>query len=500
MKCSKCNAELQPTDELRWECNSCHQMCRANLPMLEQIQAQRDHGYTAAMVNCPFCGIVLDDGNETIHWNCASCGEQTTGTIKNYLKPELLEEVAAPIAEESSDQSEFAWIDADGEEMEAPPAEKPSPSKGFFADEEAKNEFLAETTSQALGEEIPDSIFEDAFPIHKKSEEKPAEVPAENATGIPENGAADAISGSPFVEPPTSTPTAPSASQSAEAPTSSVTDTISGSPFVEPPTSTPTAPPASQPVEAPTSSVTDTISGSPFVEPPTSTPTAPPASQPAETPASTASEPSVNQPAGASVTTADTSAQPPQTSGYSYTEPPVKQRWPKILTGILGVMIAAAVIVGVFFTVSYLIAPTRQFRNAVKVADYTKAMEIYDNKIKGDVDDERIAQIAVEHYLHEAFKALKDGTGDEAAYEKILDFAQNEMRIKTTDYELAAETTATPAPSESPAPVGEAEATASPETVAEMTATPEATAESTPEVTEEPAAVTTEPVAEPTEA
>ncbi|MDE6568432.1 MAG: hypothetical protein K2K70_11965, partial [Lachnospiraceae bacterium] len=140
MKCSKCNRELQPGDELRWECSSCHQFCRANLQMLEQIQTQRENGYTAAMVNCPFCGTVLDDGNETIHWDCLACGNRMTNTIKNYVRPEMFEEKAEPEQEDSANQSEFAWFDSNGEAMDAPPEEPPAKQKSFFANEDEKKE------------------------------------------------------------------------------------------------------------------------------------------------------------------------------------------------------------------------------------------------------------------------------------------------------------------------------------------------------------------------
>ena len=165
-------------------------------------------------------------------------------------------------------------------------------------------------------------------------------------------------------------------------------------------------------------------------------------------------------------------------------------------------MIVAAILVGVFFIVQFFMAPTRQFRSAVQAADYTKASEIYDNKIKGDTEEERIAKIAVEHFLHERYDAFQNGSGDETAYQQILEFAQSKMGMDTSDYEPDNEPEETPEPTESPAvevtdaPSETAEASEAPEPTPEETVEPEATPEPAPEPTDipdEPAGGDTQP-------
>lgn len=457
MKCSKCNRDLQPGDELKWECSSCHQFCRANLQMLEQIQTQRENGYTAAMVNCPFCGTVLDDGNEKIHWDCLACGNRMTGTVKNYVRPEMFVEKPEPEQDDSANQSEFAWFDSNGEAMDAPPEEVPSKQKSFFANEEEKNEFLAETKSQALGEEIPDSIFEDV-PI-RKPKKTSVEPPEQKA--VPSSGAA----ANPFVEPPTE-------------PGKSVASAL-------PPT---TAPPAEGQTSTASQGAVPQGGSRPAVPSSGTTPSGGDLSQGA---VSDNIDTSKN---AEGPTTSDSSTS--ELSRYEPSEPASKQVLPKILTGILSVVIAAAILVGVFLIVQFFMAPTRQFRSAVQAADYAKALEVYDNKIKGDTEDEKVAKIAVEHFLHERFDAFKNGTGDEDAYQKILEFAQNEMGMDTSEYEPGNEPEETPEPAESPVveetdapsetPGETAEPEVTPEPTSEVTAEPEATPESTPEPAEEP--------------
>ena len=507
MKCSKCNRDLQPGDELKWECSSCHQFCRANLQMLEQIQTQRENGYTAAMVNCPFCGTVLDDGNEKIHWDCLACGNRITGTIKNYVRPEMFVEKPEPEQDDSANQSEFAWFDSNGEAMDAPPEEAPSKQKSFFANEEEKNEFLAETRSQALGEEIPDSIFEDV-PI-RKPKKTSVEPPEQKAVST--SGAA-----SPFVEPPAE-PGKPVAS--ALPPTTALPagdQTGTASPGNAPQGSS--RPAASVPGTAPQGSSRPAASV-PGTAPQGSS--RPAASVPGNTPQGSSRpvapssdvtslgggmsqgavsdniDPSENT-TGSTVSDSST----PELSHYEPSEPASKQVLPKILTGILSVVIVAAILVGVFFIVQFFMAPTRQFRSAVQAADYVKASEIYDNKIKGDTEDEKVAKIAVEHFLHERYDAFKNGTGDEAAYQKILKFAQNEMGMDTSDYEPGNEPEETPEPTETPEPAESpvVEETDAPSETPGETAEPEVTPEPTPEVTAEPEATpesTFEPAEEP---
>lgn len=604
MKCSMCNRVLQPGDELKWECNSCHQFCRANLQMLEQIQAQRENGYTAAMVNCPFCGTVLDDGNETIHWDCIACGNRTTGTIKNYVRPEMFVEEEKSEAEDTSSQSEFSWFDSNGEAMDAPPEEPPSKQKSFFANEEEKNEFLAETKSQALGEEIPDSIFEDV-PIrkprstaaassgHKKDsiESNPTNsnsvspAPAAPTRGNPadattlgdnlasvaspggktagdssarvassavmqeDNNPVSAVSGAVPAGSNSTGAVSPGYTSSGVSPQGAVSTggTSKVSPFVEPPTEpikpmtnsnfvpSGAASPGGNPVNTVSSGNGQTSaisSGAATRSNWTNGATSVGGGQSGVTSGVTTAGGSSTNMVSSNIassggggtttvssdnTTASDHAEGspasdssmPELSRYEPPEPPSKQALPKILTGILSVVIVAAIIVGGFFIVRFFMAPTRQFRSAVQKADYTKASEIYDNKIKGDTDEEKIAKIAVEHFLHERYDAFRNGSGSEDAYKQILEFAQNKMGMVTSDYEPdnepeeTPEPTATPDPVESPAveeseaPSETPEVTAEPEATSEATMEPEATPEATLEPTPESTEIPEEPVEDP---
>lgn len=431
MKCGNCNAVLRANDELKWECNSCHQMCKANLTMLGQIQAQRNNGYTGTMVSCPFCGGVLDDGHETIHWDCIYCGTRQTGDIKTFLKPEIPMQPETPAQEEKpGSPQEGALIWEDGETPEEEKKAKPE-KKGFFADEEEKNRFLAESTSQTLGEEIPDSFFED-IPLRRKPK-----TPAE-------------------AKPPASPPVPGASATGTGAPTAGSAPKPPASP------STPGAGAAS----APRRSLGPKTASGPI--PPTST----------------AFEPSA--PTSAPPTGPDTDRHLENVSFEKPREPEKKQIWPKVITAVISIILVAAIGVGVFVAVQYFLSPTRQFRSAVEAADYVAAEELFNSKIKGNQEDERVAEIAVEHFLSKEFEAYKNGTSDGVSYNTLKDFAENVLNMNTANYEMAA-VTASPEPMETQEPVSDpsADVSASPEASAEPSGSPAATEAA---VTEEPKA------------
>lgn len=335
MKCSKCFIELGPEEDLNWECNSCHQVCRANLTMLEQIQEQKDRGYTDSMVKCPFCGASLDDGEEKIHWVCSQCGEKTTGTIKNFLKPDSVKTVSAEFPTDESMQQET---------------------------------FLTE----------------EAVPV------KEPEIPLGDNVSADESGA------------------------------------------------------------------------------------------PAKETRQAKEELRTQETGSFGADTASLGGEPE--------EQEQNLLWLKLVMGAIGFFVAASVLVGVVIIVSTLISPTRRFSSAVEAEDYAKALEIYENSLTGDRDDERMAENAVERVLYQAFHAYQGGTGDKAAYDQIKEFAENEMKMDVSDYELAAgtqEPVVTAEPTQIPEATDTSVVTTKPEVSETPTVTPSVTA--TPEVTETPA-------------
>lgn len=525
MKCSKCNAVLRENDELKWECNTCHQMCKANLTMLMQIQAQRNNGYTRTMVNCPFCGGVLDDGHETIHWDCMYCGTRRTGDIKTFLSPEVVTQPEQPQnIQKSAEEAGLVWESSEeAEGVKDPRAERRArrerereerlrereerEKKSFFEDEEAKNRFIAESSIQTLGEEIPDSLFDD-IPFRGKPKSVPEtkaatpEVPAASAAS---SGAPTAPTGVAASSEPPKAPTAPTntAPTSAAAPPKAPevpTNTAPTSAAAPPKTPTAPASAAASPKAsaAPASAATAPKPPANTTSPEAATqrrPLGPKTASGPIPPSSTAFAPSTS----ATAPTGPHSDRALEDVSFEREKEPVKKQiWPKVITTVITLLLLAAVGIGGYVAVKYFLAPTRQFRSAVQKADYTTAEEIYTSQIKGNQEDERIAEIAVEHFLSEAFELYKSGARDSSEYMQIKDFAESVLHMNTSNYELAATTPPpedlmpspspdsepTEEPSASPSVSEEPSASATPSSTEEATATEEP--EATPEVTEEP--------------
>lgn len=161
-----------------------------------------------------------------------------------------------------------------------------------------------------------------------------------------------------------------------------------------------------------------------------------------------------------------------------------------MIATIVTLLIVAALGIGIYVGVQYFLSPTRQFRSAIQKAEYTTAEEIYNSKIKGNEEDERIAEIAVEHFLSEAFELYKSGAGDGSTYAKLKDFAESILNMNTASYELAVATTPPEELEPSPEPSSEptADASASPDISASPEASGEPEASAAPEATEEPEA------------
>lgn len=72
--CTKCGRELADNDLIYWKCPDCGKVFNASLAKLKNLWNQKQARSGQALLKCPGCGVLLDNGNEMLAYKCPGCG------------------------------------------------------------------------------------------------------------------------------------------------------------------------------------------------------------------------------------------------------------------------------------------------------------------------------------------------------------------------------------------------------------------------------------------
>lgn len=83
--CTKCGRELADNDLIYWKCTKCGKIFTASLLKLKNLWKQKRGQSRQALLKCPGCSVLLDNGNEMLVYKCPGCDAAWRGNLEGIV-------------------------------------------------------------------------------------------------------------------------------------------------------------------------------------------------------------------------------------------------------------------------------------------------------------------------------------------------------------------------------------------------------------------------------